>query len=268
MAVNFRNSSRNTNSLLGDLPIPYNKDLHSSLNFRKSAFNTTSMFDDYPMPDYNILTPKHLIPDGSIGTSFEDSLFTDPILKANLKQFDSQVSGVPSPLKPSWLSGNGISAPIDPDVDILKDQEVESIQNQWKSFLAEYERIYDEANDAQRANWQAAADWNERMYRDQWKMQAEGLREAGINPLMMAGALRASSVPQMSAASVVAPSFPSNEFSATADTEIAGLYSLYATLSTLQSEERRAELARILGYAELSQKAADSILRFIGSFFS
>lgn len=166
----------------------------------------------------------------------------------------------------SASSGNQISASIQPDVDKIQDDEVESIRNQWQSFLAEYERIIGEANDQQLSNWQAAADWNERMYRDQWKMQVEGLREAGINPLMMAGALRASSVPQMSAASVVAPSFPSNEFSATANTEIAGLYSLYATLQTLDSEERRAELARILGYAELSQKAADSILRFIGSF--
>lgn len=167
---------------------------------------------------------------------------------------------------PGFTSGNNISASINSDIDKIKDEEVESIRNQWQSFLSEYERIIGEANDQQLANWQAAADWNERMYRDQWKIQSEGLREAGINPLMMAGALRSSSVPQMSAASVVSPSFPSNDFSATANTEIAGLYSLYATLQTLNSEERRAELSRILGYAELSQRAAESIFRFIGSF--
>lgn len=111
---------------------------------------------------------------------------------------------------------------------------------QWKTF-----------NDLSAARTKDAREYSEYVYKNQAKWYVDGLKKAGINPLMIAHGLSPTPFTNMSAAQVMVPDSPGTAYANTANTQINSLVSLLKHAETLEFNERVAYLQHQLGLSQI-----------------
>lgn len=146
----------------------------------------------------------------------------------------------------------------------IKNEEREYYFRAFTDYLDAMQQSWKAANEEQRANWERAARWNEQMYDTRYQRTVADLKKAGLNPLLIGGALSSQGSVSMSAAAGFSPSMPSTPYSSTSSSEISGLFNLYNTLINMTSNERIAYLQNVTKNREIDMSFVNTFVSTLG----
>lgn len=161
------------------------------------------------------------------------------------------------------MTVNNSTSAGDPNNDI-KTEERDYYYRAFMDYLDAMQQSWKSANEEQRANWERAARWNEQMYDTRYQRTVADLKKAGINPLLIGGALSSQGSVSMSAAAGFSPSMPSTPYTSTSSSEISGMFNLYSTLINMTSNERVAFLQDKTKNKEIDKAYANNFVSTLG----
>lgn len=215
------------------------------------------------------VTPVKSTPSASSGSVFPHSSIAAPSISPAVNSNYSASVGVVDDVVNKTAADTGTmttdnsTSAGDPN-NSIKNEEREYYFRAFMDYLDAMQQSWKAANDEQRANWERAARWNEQMYDTRYQRTVADLKKAGINPLLIGGALSSQGSVSMSAAAGFSPSMPSTPYSSTSSSEISGLFSLYNTLINMTSSERIAYLQNVTKNREIDMSFVNTFVSTLG----
>lgn len=200
--------------------------------------------------------------------------YTDPAVVGEINRNGIKING-----DSSTSDVNISSSDLNATKTTLDNMSQEQQSNNYSWFKDFYDYIVeqtDKYNQLSKDRTDDARRYSEYVYKNQAKWYVDGLKKAGINPLMIAHGLSPTPFTSMGSAQVFSPDTPTTEYANTVNTQINALVSLLQHAQRLDFDERVAYLQHNLGLNEIDAKkyAAEisfgsgllsGILKFFGS---